>query len=174
MSVQITDEGTNIRYNDNAGKEFNLAKEGMAVSTYDLGIWIKPEGKQSHRIVLTDVTVPAGLANVDALRDAVLDMIAAGSSPAESGTLTNGSGSVAVLNVSQQIFAANTTRKYLLVQNLAATDIYINLTDAADIDVNSIKLLPDGQFVTESNFIPTGAVNVIGAVGGEIFIAKEG
>lgn len=91
-----------------------------------------------------------------------------------SGALVDGSGSLAAAIVSQTVFAANATRKYLLVQNISAADnLYINFGAAATIDTNSIKLLPNGVAIFESSYIPTAAVNIIGSTLGSKFIAKE-
>lgn len=90
------------------------------------------------------------------------------------GTLTDGSGSIATASTSQQVFAANVSRKYLLVQNTSAGALGINFTSAATLGVGSIQLAAGASFVMESAFVSTEAVTIIGATAGQTFTAKEG
>lgn len=90
------------------------------------------------------------------------------------GTLTDGSGSITTGGVSQQIFAANSTRKYLLVQNLSTENMWVNFGSAAAADSTSVKLLPNGSVVMESSFVSNQTVNVIAATTGSKFVAKQG
>jgi len=136
----------------------------------------------------TQLLVLAALASIDggiptALGQALMAasmpvVIASNQSPItiapQLGALTDGSGSLAAGSVSQQIFAANATRKYLTVQNISSIDLYVNIGAVATIDSNSIKLLPNGSVTFENNFIPTSNVTIIGSTLGAKFIAKEG
>ena len=95
---------------------------------------------------------------------------------ASEGTLTDGSGSTsATPSTSTQIFASNTIRKYLLIENLSTTaTIYINFTSAATAGVGSYALLPGGSLVQESSFVSTEAVNVLATVASVPYTAKQG
>jgi hypothetical protein len=93
---------------------------------------------------------------------------------ATKGTLTNRSGSVTLGGTSQQVMAANATRKYLLFENISTEDMYINFTAAALADDASIKIVPNGSYILEDSFISTEAVNVVSATTGSKFVAKEG
>lgn len=92
------------------------------------------------------------------------------------GTLTDGSGSTsATPSTSTQIFAANSSRKYLLIQNLdSSNNIYINFTSAASNGTGSYTLLPYGVLAMESLYVSTQAVNVLATVASINFTAKQG
>lgn len=92
----------------------------------------------------------------------------------KTGALTDGSGTITTASTSQQVFAANSVRAYLLIQNISADDLYINFTGAASASSGSIKISPDGAFAFEDNFVSTEAVNIFGATAGQAFTAKEG
>jgi hypothetical protein len=96
-------------------------------------------------------------------------------SQATPGALIDGSGTTSASpSTSTQIFAANQGRKYLLVQNLGATAIYINFTNAASA-TNSIYLAPNGgSFVQETNFVSTEAINVLSTGTSVAYMAKQG
>ena len=96
--------------------------------------------------------------------------------PVVKGNLTDASGTIAVNATSQQIFAANTNRRYLLIQNNANEDLWINFGGAANIGQPSIRLFAAGagSIVCEGTFIPTQSVTIIGATAGSAYTAKEG
>lgn len=89
------------------------------------------------------------------------------------GALTDGSGTITTGGTSQQIFAANAARKYLLVVNVSALDLWINFGVAAVQTQPSIKITPNGSFVMEGFFVSTETVNIIGATTGTVFTAKQ-
>lgn len=89
------------------------------------------------------------------------------------GSLTDGSGTITTGGTSQQIFAANAARKYLLVVNVSVLDLWINFGVAAVQTQPSIKIVPNGSFVMEGFFVSTETVNIIGATTGTIFTAKQ-
>ena len=69
-----------------------------------------------------------------------------------------------VTNASAQMLAANTARRYLLIQNKDASgDIYLNLTGAAATTANGI-LVPAGGSLELQGFVCTGAVFAIGSI----------
>lgn len=90
------------------------------------------------------------------------------------GSLTDGSGTIASGGASQQIFAANTSRKYFFFENVSSGDLWINFGVAAVINQPSIKVLANGSFVMEASYVSDQAINVIGATTGQAFTAKQG
>lgn len=98
------------------------------------------------------------------------------------GTLTDGSGSIAAAGTSQQVFAAKTDRRYFIVQNPAsassqgiatAEPLFVNFGAAATETEPSIELSPGDIFAMEDGFIDTEAINVIAATVGHKFTSKE-
>lgn len=90
------------------------------------------------------------------------------------GALTDGSGTLTAGGTSQQVFAANTSRKYLLVQNNSAEAMWVNFGVAAVTTQPSIQLGPNGGSIEyEDNFVPSGTVNIIGATTSDVFTAKQ-
>lgn len=91
------------------------------------------------------------------------------------GSFTDRSGSLATGGTSQQVAAANTSRNYILIQNVSAGDLWVNFGVAAVQDQPSIKVLSglSLEYGAASGFIPTDAVNVIGATTGQKFTSKE-
>ena len=88
------------------------------------------------------------------------------------GSLTNRSGTITSGGTSQELAAANTSRKYLFVQNVSTGDLWVNFGTAAVTTQPSIKLMPDAS-LTMTGFVSTQAVNIIGATTGQAFTAKE-
>ena len=70
----------------------------------------------------------------------------------------------AVTNVSSVIDAANTSRKYLLIQNKDSTgSIYVNLTGAAATVANGIEV-PPGSALELTTAVPTASITAIGSI----------
>lgn len=93
-------------------------------------------------------------------------------SPA-SGSLIDRSGNAT--NVSSQIMAANSSRKYLFIQNSAGVSLWINFGVAAVLAPPSIEIKPNGAFTMEGSFVSTQAVNIIkNAAASTAYTAKEG
>lgn len=90
------------------------------------------------------------------------------------GRLTDHSGTTAVGGQSQQVMAANADRKYLFLQNLLGGDLWFNFDVAATIGRPSIQLIAGAIYICEASFVPSGTLNVIGAVAGQDYTAKEG
>ena len=75
----------------------------------------------------------------------------------------------------QQVFASNASRKFLLVQNLSDTDMYLG------IGFNPSNTTPDGillsksggGIVFESSYIPTQEIRIVCATTGKRFEALE-
>jgi len=89
------------------------------------------------------------------------------------GILTDASGTTSsTASTSTQILAANSFRKYLLIQNVGTAAIYINFTSAATIGAGSYELSAGGSLVQESGFVSGEPVNVISATASVPFTCK--
>lgn len=92
------------------------------------------------------------------------------------GSLTDGSGDLVSGGSSEEVFAANPDREYLLVQNVDNYVLWVNFGTAAVQGQPSIKLNPGGsiQFpIGGSSFVPTQSVNVVGNTTAQEYTAKE-
>lgn len=127
----------------------------------------------SQRILIVDEND-----NPVAVTGGALNTTAGGSGSLATFTSSN----AAVLSIttggaSQQVFAANSSRKYLLIQNISIEDLWVNFGAAATQDTPSLKLLPNGVGILEfpqGGAIETGAIHIIGATTGSKFVAKSG
>ena len=100
--------------------------------------------------------------------------MAAGAIP--SGNLVDGSGSIATGGTAQQVFAGNTGRQYLLIQNVSSGDLWVNFGTAAVASQPSIKIVANGSVEFSAGgtgVVPTGTVSIIGATLGQAFTAKQ-
>jgi hypothetical protein len=76
---------------------------------------------------------------------------------------------------SQVALASNSTRKYLLIQNNSAQNIWIRLGTAATAAAPSLLLTNGSTFVLENNIISTQSINVIrGGAANATFTIIEG
>lgn len=89
------------------------------------------------------------------------------------GSFTNRSGTIALGGTRQQVMAANSSRKYLFFQNVSDTDMWINFGVNAVADQPSIYIAPGADYVLESSFVSTQAVDVMCATTGKSYTAKE-
>lgn len=89
------------------------------------------------------------------------------------GALTDRSGTVTAGGTSQQIAAANASRKCFFYQNTSDETQYLNFGAAASA-ANSIEIASKGYWENPPNFCPTGTVNMLGATTAKSFTAKEG
>lgn len=90
------------------------------------------------------------------------------------GSLTDRSSTITTGGTSQQLAAANATRKYFLVQNLSSGTLWIDFGTNAVQSQPSVKIPVDATFIMEGSFICTQAVHIVGATTGQAFTAKEG
>lgn len=89
-------------------------------------------------------------------------------------TPVDGSGTITTGGTSQTVFAANGSRRYLEIQNISDTTMYINFGAVAVVDSNSFKILAGGEYINVSNWVPQTSVTIICATTGKKFVAKEG
>jgi hypothetical protein len=87
-------------------------------------------------------------------------------------TLVDKSGTITAGGTAQTLSAAK-SRKYLFIQNLSVSNLYINFTSAASASVGSVVIIPGGSFVQEGSFVSSELVSVFGATTGQAFTAKE-
>lgn len=90
------------------------------------------------------------------------------------GGLTDISGSITVGGTSQQLAAANSSRRYLFIQNVSVNLLWIDFGVAAVEDSPSIKLNPNASFTMDGTFISKDQINIIGPITGRKWTAKEG
>lgn len=91
-----------------------------------------------------------------------------------SGNLIDGSLSSAT-GSSEEVFAQNTGRQYLLLQNISATDFWVDFGTAAVADEPSIKIAAGDALEFSAGgtgVVPTAAVNVIGTAAAKL-VAKQ-
>lgn len=88
--------------------------------------------------------------------------------------LVDHSGTIANGGAAQTVMAANTSRRYLLIENLSSGDLWFNFTTTAVIGQPSLRLPPaPSSFVMEDSPISSEAISIIGATTGQAFTAKE-
>lgn len=80
-----------------------------------------------------------------------------------------------VTNASAVLLAANTARRFLLVQNKDASgDIYVTLDGSAATTANGIKVAAGGSIELQG-YVPTGALYAIGSIASNAnIVAVEG
>jgi len=90
------------------------------------------------------------------------------------GSFTDGSTTITTGGTSQQVFAANAARRFLLVQNISDTKMFLNFGSAATTGAGSILLAPNGgSVVMDAGFVTDQTVNILCATAGKAFTAKE-
>lgn len=90
-------------------------------------------------------------------------------------SFTDRSGTIGQASVAQQVMAANLTRKYLIVQNVSDTDMYIDFNTDAVAGSPSLLLAADGgSFVMEGSAIVTDSITIICSGANKGYSAKEG
>lgn len=94
------------------------------------------------------------------------------------GSLVDGSADLTAGGTSEQVFAENVSRQYLLIQNLDDTDsLWVEFGDDAVEDQPSIRLVAGAALEFSAGgtgIVPTASVHVIGPTTGQPFTAKEG
>ncbi len=91
----------------------------------------------------------------------------------------NRSGTITAGGTAQQLAPANENRRYLMVQNISDTDMWINDLGTATADSPSIKIAPgatvawyDSDDVQEP-LVPEQAISIICATTGKKWTARE-
>lgn len=76
---------------------------------------------------------------------------------------------------SQQLFDINNSRKYLVIQNISDTAMYLGIgfTPSSSTPRGLLLAANGGGIVFEGSYIPTGAVNIVCASTGKRFEALE-
>ena len=76
----------------------------------------------------------------------------------------------------QQVFASNSSRKYLLIQNISDTDTYLGLgfNPSNTTPAGLLLAKSGGGIVFESSYIPTSEVRILCATTGKRFVALQG
>ena len=85
---------------------------------------------------------------------------------------TDRSGTITAGGTSQQVAAANTSRRYLVFQNHSDTDMWLNFGTAAVATQPSVKIIANGGYY-EPLVAPLGTVNVLCATTGKAYTCKE-
>jgi hypothetical protein len=89
-------------------------------------------------------------------------------------TVVDRSGTIAVGGTQQTLMAANPSRRYILIENVSAADLWFNFTTNAVIGEPSFQLPTGASYEMSGDFVSTERVSIIGAAGGQAFTAKEG
>lgn len=90
------------------------------------------------------------------------------------GPLTDRSGTITSGGTSQQVAAANSSRKYFMLQNISDETMWIDFGVSAVQDTPSIKITTGGAFFAEGSFVSDQVINIISATTGKKFVSKEG
>lgn len=96
---------------------------------------------------------------------------------AANGTLTRGTSTVGTSGTAQTVFALNTERQFLLIQNPgnATANLYVDFTsDASITQGTSLELTSGAAIVFSGMFCPTDRVSVNSTSSGAKFIAYQG
>ena len=74
----------------------------------------------------------------------------------------------------QQVFASNSSRKFLLVQNVSDTDMNLGIGYNPTASTGIFLAKSGSGIVFESGFIPTQEIRILCATTGKAFVALEG
>lgn len=84
------------------------------------------------------------------------------------------SGSITEGGTAQTIATANGSRRFLLIQNVSDTTMWVDFDTTAVASQPSIRLLTGEKLEFVHGFVPSGAISAIGASTGKTFVCKEG
>lgn len=87
--------------------------------------------------------------------------------------LTDRSGTITAGGTAQTAAAANLARRYLVLQNVSDTIMWYNFGATAVANQPSFSLPAGARVEWSGQFIPTGAISVIGGTTGRAFTCKE-
>jgi hypothetical protein len=102
-----------------------------------------------------DVGYDRGAANVSIIGTPNVSIVGNG--------VTHTQTAATVTNASAQLVAANSARKYLMIQNNGGGDIFLNFSGAAATTGNGVKLMP-GMSWESGFYVPRAAVQAIGSI----------
>lgn len=91
-----------------------------------------------------------------------------------SDALVDGSAAITAGGTAQQVFAALPHRRYLFIQNISDTVLWINFGVSAVADSPSIQIAVGGTYTLNGSFCDNRLVSIIGATTGKKFVAKQG
>ena len=156
-------------------QRLTLASDDPAVAS----LAVIDDWDESDRAKVNLISSQAGIdGGAGATTAKTVRIIAASDSPdsIKQGSLTDRSGTITTGGTAQSLAAANSSRRYLLIQNSGATgdDLWFNFTTTAVQLQPSFKLAPGASFVMEGSFISTEAISIIGPTTGQGWTAKEG
>lgn len=82
--------------------------------------------------------------------------------------------SITAGGTSQEAVPRNTARRYLLLQNTSAGDLWLRYDKAASASSPSIKLEAGDSIHFSAGFAPSSSIHVFGATTGQTFTLWEG
>ena len=88
-------------------------------------------------------------------------------------TYTDKSGTVTAGGTAQTLMGARASRQGFVVQNLSATDLYINATGTAAANSGSIRIAAGNLYECPNHAVPITAVSIFGATTAQAFTAYE-
>lgn len=153
----------------NTTAQFVMGCSGRAVVQVRCTAWVAGTalvtmlaGTGAYAMVLT-APLPAGAQEIGSVK-----------TRPKPGVFTDRSGTITLGGAAQQIAAANTDRRYLLVQNVSTTeDLWMAVGATAVMAQPSILLGPRQPFSMEDGAIETSSVSVIAATTGHPYTMKE-
>lgn len=92
------------------------------------------------------------------------------------GAIVDKSGTITTGETSQEVAAANASRKYFIIQNPydANGSLYVNFGVAANV-THGLEILPGGSYsMPDGGFITNSSITATANDTGHVFIAKEG
>lgn len=90
------------------------------------------------------------------------------------GVFRDYSGSVTLGGTAQVVQSAGLIRRYLLIQNISDTTMWVNFGVTAVADQPSIQIVAGASLVFDHAFVPIGDISLMCATTGKKFVIKEG
>jgi hypothetical protein len=92
------------------------------------------------------------------------------------GALVDGSADITAGTTSEEVFPANKSRQYLLIQNVSDESMWVNFGTDAVLDQPSIRIVAGASLefaASSTGVVPTASVNIIATTTGKAYTAKE-
>jgi hypothetical protein len=157
----------------------NLCVDGEPVSSTNPLPTSGGAGPGSN-VVVTDMEDGAGDSVMDPVNDAVrVNVVAGGTAGGVTPLTYTAAGTLAITSggTSQEVFAANASRKALLIINISSEVLWVAFGGAATADTPSIPLQPNNagvlDFPNPGGGIVTQQIQIIGATTGSKFVALQ-